>query len=158
MLAVGAIVAAMLAACSGFPFMQSVGCASWVAYDTPADAMADATAVVVGHVTTRAGSGKVLGTDAHAWTVDVERWAKGSGEASIRVLSTPVGCGGQDPYPDGDPFQDAVGNRSSVLFLFRGEGAWRGMTPLQAVIPATPSGGIPDAWPPGTAGSPAAGG
>ena len=142
--------------CAGWPFVQSAACPGWAVVDSPAQARNHADAVVIGHVARRDGTGSFLGAEVHAWTVSVEHWTKGSGGDRIRVASTPDGCPGQEPYLEGDPFEAAVENEESVIFLTRDDDAWRSLSPLQGVIPATPSGGIPDAWPPGMMGSPPA--
>lgn len=157
-----ALACASLAGCG----VYSSGCASWAAFDTPAEAADAADAVVIGHVVARDGVGEVGGAEAHAWTVSVQRWMKGSGGDRIRVLATPAGCADGSPeYPGGDRFEPAVADHLSVVFLSEyaststsvpdgADAVWVGLSPFQAVIPATPAGGIPKAWPAEMVGGP----
>ncbi|MCP2265424.1 hypothetical protein APR03_002780 [Promicromonospora thailandica] len=48
-------------------------CVDWVTFETPADAAADASAVLLGTVVERDGTERLYGVDAHRWLVDVER-------------------------------------------------------------------------------------
>lgn len=153
----GALVVALAGSgLTGCALVDTQSCVDWVVFDTPAAAARDAAAVVVGRVGVRAGTTNVFGAESHVWTVQVSRWITGSGGDSIRVTSVPETCAGAGaaPYPAGDPFEKAMGNRESVLFLSREGGSWRGITPSQAIVEASDAGGIPDAWPPGSPGSP----
>lgn len=135
----------MLTGCS-----VSGQCADWVVFDTPADALADATSAVIGTVGEKDGTAGILGYTVNGWTVQVDEWVKGSGGDTIRVLSSPVTCSEGSPYPTGDPFEAASGPQ--VIFLHDEDGALRTLTPYQGIVPVAPDGTVPDAWPSGMPG------
>ncbi|QAY59756.1 hypothetical protein ET475_06970 [Microbacterium protaetiae] len=143
----------LLTGCSGAPFGTAGQCVDWVAFDTPADALEDASSAVVGTVGEKVGEANLFGYTVNAWSVQVDHWAKGSGEGSIRVLSAPETCSAGSPYPGGDPFGAASGLQ--LILLHEENGAPRTITPWQGIVPA-PGGVVPEAWPPGTMGSPPA--
>jgi hypothetical protein len=127
-------------------------CVSWVTFDTPADALADAAlAVRTEGPTPVAGTAEVFGIDARVHTVTVAEVVTGAGVRAgdeLEVISTPVTCTGGEVYPDGDPL-DASGDLVLLLHRDDATGAWRTITPGQGVVPATVDGQVPDAWPAG---------
>lgn len=136
-----------------WPGTTSETCVDWVAFDTPADALEDAASAVIGTVGEQDGTADLYGYTVAAWTVHVDEWLKGSGDASIRVLSTPETCSAGSPYPDGDPFAAASGPQ--LILLSNDRGTWLAITPWQGVV-AAPDATVPDAWPAGSVGSPPA--
>ncbi len=152
-LAASALLAGSLTGCAGGPFVTAGTCVDWVAFDTPADALADASSAVVGTVGAQQGTTDLYGYTVSVWTVHVERWVKGTGGADIRVVSAPETCSEGSPYPSGDPLADASGPQ--LILLHDENGALRTITPWQGIVPADAHGALPNAWPPGTMGSPA---
>ncbi|WP_159796570.1 hypothetical protein [Puerhibacterium puerhi] len=149
MLVVG-VASLTVAACAS---TQSAGCASWVDFKTPADAAADADAVVIGTVAGRGDDVRVMGGDAHTWTVEVADWVRGHGGSPIVVTPMPDHCGEDPPYPGGDPLRPFADDGTPVmLFLREGdaydleEGVYTTLTPYQGVIPAPVDGRIPEEW------------
>lgn len=132
-------------------------CVDWVAYDTPSQAAKDAAVVAIVRVQDRSGEADLYGESAHLWSVAVEKVLSGDGIApgeAVVVASTPETCSGS-PYPQGDPLQ-ALANTELVVLLHQEPGGrWRTITPWQGAVPPAGDGGLPDAWPPGTMGSPA---
>jgi hypothetical protein len=125
------------------PVVTGEACVSWVEFDTPADAAAEATGVVRGRATELIGTRSRYGEDADVWEVEVERWLHGEGEERIEVLSLPETCG--VTYSAGDPLEKS-GGEPVILLLREAEGRWETITPYQGVIAPGPDGGIPDAW------------
>lgn len=124
-------------------------CVSWVGYDTPADALADADAAVLtrGPITA-VGTAEVFGADASVHSVPVVDVLKGTGVSSgqeVEVISTPVTCTGGETYPEGDPLQ-VTGTQVVFLHLDEAAGAWRTLTPFHGVVPAGDSGDVPATW------------
>ncbi len=147
-LAAGALVAST-AGCAGG--VQSASCVDWVYFDSPADATAQAELVVL---TTgpapKSGTARLFGLTVAVHAVEVGAVLSGTGAVpgqTLDVISTPETCTGDGVYRDGDPL-DASG--SLVVFLSKDPDtqAWQTLTPLQGVVPATPDGQVPDAWPP----------
>src|SRR5688572_13091022 len=120
-----------LAGCT--PPVTSTQCVDWVLFDTPADAAADADAVVLGTAGERAGSTNLYGQEVNVWSVDVSEWVQGDGDGSIEVVSVPRTCESGAPYPDGDPL-DGAGEL--LLFLRADGGRWQTITPYQGALPA----------------------
>ena len=147
------VIGGMLPGCAGGPFTQSGECVDWVAFDTPADALEDASSAVIGTIGEQDGTAGLYGYPVNAWTVRVNDWLKGSGGSSIRVLSSPETCSEGSPYPDSDPF--ALASGPQLILLHDEGGTWRTITPWQGLVPA-PEGAVPEASPEGTMGSPAA--
>jgi len=151
------LVVLALTGCSGIA-TQSGQCVDWVAFDTPAKAAADAAVVAIARVQQRTDDTELYGEKAHVWDVAVDRVLHGDGIAAgdrVDVASTPETCSGS-AYPQGDPFETISSAESVVLLLDRDPGGqWRTITPWQGVVPAVGN-GMPDVWPPGTMGSPAA--
>jgi len=143
---------AALAGCAGGPFGAVGTCVDWVAYATPADALADVSHAVIGTVGGQDGTTGLYSYEVNAWTVHVDRWIKGSGDDELRVLSAPETCSDGSPYPTGDPFAAASGPQ--LILLTDLDGTWTSVTPWQGIVPA-PDDAVPEAWPPGTMGSPA---
>lgn len=134
--------ASSLSACAGSPTAGM--CVDWVWFDTPADAAADADAIVRGAVTGRASSMSLYGQEVTVWQVEVAEWQKGEGDPQIDVVSVPATCESGAPYPDGDP----MAADGDVLLLLRADGPrWQTLTPYQGVLPATPNGALPTEWP-----------
>jgi len=142
-----------LTACAGGPFVTSETCIDWVAFDTPADAVEDAAAAVIGTVGEQDGTTELYGYTANEWAVHVDEWVTGEGADEIRVVSTPATCTAGSPYPGGDPFAAASGPQ--LILLHDENGTLRAITPLQGIVPA-PGGAVPKEWPPGMIGSPPA--
>lgn len=145
--AVGAVAAG--AGC-GVVGERTETCVSWVWFETPAAALADATVAVRTDGPARpAGTAELFGVDARVHTVRVAEVLKGADVQvgqELDVLSTPVTCTGGEVYPDGDPV-DTDG--PLVLFLHRDDdaGGWRTITPDQGAVAPTEDGRVPDAWP-----------
>lgn len=125
-------------------------CVSWVEFESPADAMANAEVVVLAAgPTASAGTTDLFGVDANVHSVQIAEVLKGTavraGE-NLEVISTPVTCTGGDAYPDGDPL-----GASGTLVLFLSQDAdahvWRTVTPSQGVVAATADGDAPLTWP-----------
>jgi hypothetical protein len=133
---------------------QAVACAGWVHFETPADAAADADAVVIGMVTAQGDDATVMGGDAHTWTVEVSAWVGGHGDPSIAVTPMPDHCAAEGlPYPGGDPLRPFADDGTPVmLFLNEGDAynlgrrAYTTLTPYQGVIPAPADGQLPAEW------------
>jgi FlaG/FlaF family flagellin (archaellin) len=148
-----AAVVVFVAACGGEPAVvesQAESCVSWVSYETPADAMADAVVVVrtEGPMTAVATT-ELFGAEANVLLVPVHHVHKGTDVSvgqDLEVTSTPVTCSGGEVYPEGDPL-DATG--TLILFLFWDEAlpGWRTITPLQGVVSTTSDGEVPSEWP-----------
>lgn len=151
-LAVCAVTSAALAGCTGGPFGEVGACVDWVAFPSPADALEDSSYAVIGTVGAQDGTDDLYTYEVDAWTVHVDEWIKGSGDDELRVLSAPETCSEGSPYPTGDPFAAASGPQ--LILLTDLDGTWTSITPWQGIVPA-PGGAVPDAWPPGTIGSPA---
>lgn len=132
---------------------SAVSCPSWAGYDTPADALAAADAVVIGYKgdTVALRDGYNGFHDIRQYTIVVESWVKGSGPDHIDVASAPSGCT-DSPYAAGDDFDAFTGTESAgepdpILLFLRADGnAWAGILPGQQAI-APLDGGIPAAWP-----------
>lgn len=131
-----------LTACAGNPFVQTQSCIDWVYFESPSDAIDDATAVARGHVVDRAGSTTYLDLPATTWNVEVDEWLKGSGDAEIVVTSLPRSCG-----DTGDAMAEAQPEDDVILFLRERPSGWETITPWQGTIPALPDGSIPTSWP-----------
>jgi len=142
---------AALAGCAGGPFGGGT-CVDWVAFSTPADALEDSSYAVVGTVAAQDGTAELYSYEVNAWTVQVGQWVKGTGGDELRVLSAPETCSDGSPYPTGDPF--AVASGPQLIVLTDLDGTWTSITPWQGIV-AAPGGVVPEAWPPGTMGSPA---
>ena len=124
-------------------------CVSWVEFKNPADAMADATVVVLAEgPTALAGTTDLFGVDANVHSVQVADVLKGTDVRAgqdLEVTSTPVTCTGGGVYPDGDPL-DASGTLVLYLSWDLDAHVWRTMTPSQGVIAATDGGQVPLTW------------
>ena len=137
------------AACSS---PETVSCASWVDFETPADAVESADGVAVGTVVGRGEDVVLMGGDAHTWTVEVTTWVAGHGESPITVATMPDHCIADPPYPDGDPLEPFLDGTSVMLFLndTANDGGdndvWATLTPYQGVVPAPSDGEVPAAW------------
>jgi hypothetical protein len=136
-----------LAGCVAVAPVRSQTCVSWVWFDTPADAAADADATVAGRVIERTGTANIFGVDASVWSIDVEEWITGDGPATTEVVSTPVTCTAGGAHPDGDPLEAALAHERVIVFVYDRDQPWRTITPLQGVVPAAPDGGLPADWP-----------
>ncbi|MEQ6896292.1 hypothetical protein [Microbacterium sp. KR10-403] len=152
-LAVCALGSAALAGCAGGPFGGGGTCVDWVTFSTPADALEDASYAVIGTIAGQDGTADLYSYEVNAWTVQVDQWVKGAGDDELRVLSAPETCSEGSPYPTGDPFGAASGPQ--LILLTDMDGTWTSITPWQGVV-AAPGGAVPEAWPPGTMGSPEA--
>lgn len=130
-----------LAGCSGSPFTTSQSCIDWVWFETPADAAAEADAVALGRIVEQAGSTRYLDIPATTWTVDVDSWLLGDGDAEIEVTSLPRSCG-----DTGDVMAERQGE-TVVLFLRDDPAGWQTVTPLQGVVSPGPDDGMPNTWP-----------
>jgi hypothetical protein len=152
--AVLAVVALTVSAAAGCAVVgeRTVACVEWVWFDTPADALDDATvAVRTDGPAPVVGTADLFGVDARVHAVRVVEVLKGSDVRAgdeLAVAATPATCTGEEVYPDGDPL-DASGDL--VLLLHRDEdaGLWRTITPEHGVVPATVDGHVPDSWPAG---------
>jgi hypothetical protein len=123
-------------------------CAGWVHFETPADAVAESGAAVIGEVVERDRTYRAMEYDHRVWTVDVEKWVRGDGPERIRVASLADTCAASGPYGEGDPLESAGDSR--VLLILRPiEGSlFSTPTPFQGVIVDPATDGIPEAWPP----------
>ncbi|MBC7290627.1 MAG: hypothetical protein H5T83_04715 [Actinotalea sp.] len=126
-------------------------CVSWVGFDTPAEAVDDATVVVrTDRPAPVVRTVDLFGVDARVHAVTVAEVLKGHdirvGD-EVEVASTPVTCTGDEIYPEGDPL-DATGPLI-VLLHQDASNVWRTITPGQGVVPATVDGQVPGAWPSG---------
>jgi hypothetical protein len=77
------VAVAMIAAGSLTACLRADACPSCFRFETPADALEAADAVVVGRVIEQVGMEPRFGTFANAWSVDVESWMKGDGPQRI---------------------------------------------------------------------------
>ncbi|MFP3712437.1 hypothetical protein [Puerhibacterium sp. TATVAM-FAB25] len=151
---VGVLVVAASSTASACAPTQAVACAGWVDLETPADAAADADAVVIGTITGQGDDVTVMGGDAHTWTVEVAAWVGGHGDSPIVVSPMPDHCAGEDPpYPGGDPLRPFADDGTPVMLFLRegdaydlGATAYTTLTPYQGVIPAPADGRIPAEW------------
>lgn len=133
---------------------QAAGCASWIDFETPFDAAAEADAVVIGTVTEQGDDVTIMGGDAHTWTVEVDTWLSSRGDSPIVVAPMPDHCAGKNsPYPGGDPIRPFADNGSPVMLFLNdgeaydaGERAYTTLTPYQGAIPAPTDGQIPANW------------
>jgi hypothetical protein len=133
---------------------QAAACADWGKFESPADAAADADAVVLGTVTGQGHDVAVMGGDAHTWTIKVSAWVRGHGDSPIVVSPMPDHCAAEDPlYPGGDPLRPFADDGTPVmLFLNEGDAynlerrAYTTLTPYQGVIPAPADGQLPAEW------------
>lgn len=138
-----------LGAC-GSPAEDDVAhiCIDYVYFETPGDAVDDASAVVLGRVVERAGTGDFEGVDASIFTIAVDEWVEsGTGPGAeqpeqIEVMSLPRTCG-----ESGDALADAVGGDALYLFLREVDGQWETLTPFQGQIQPDGNGEIPSQWP-----------
>lgn len=128
---------------------HSATCVDWVRFDSPADALAAATLAVRtdGQAPRSGATGttELFGVDSAVHTVRVAAVLRGTGVRAgedLEVISTPVTCSGDVAYPDGDPL-DASGDLVLLLQHDADVGAWRTITPAQAVLPAGADGGLP---------------
>lgn len=139
---------------------RSETCVDWVWFPTPADAVAEADAVVrTTGPAAASGTAELFGTDATVHTLAVGAVLAGSGARAgdvLEVASTPVTCTGGGRYPDGDPL-DATGTLLVLLERDEQTGAWRTLTPAQGVV-AAPDGAVPGSWPTTDTGTGDAGG
>lgn len=127
---------------------QAQGCPGWAGYDSPTEAAEAADAVVIGHVQEQVGTAEFLGARGNIWTIDVDEWMKGDGPAQIDVLSTPSQCGpSDDPYLGLDPFESAVEDDASAVFLTDEGGRWRAISPGQGIVETADGGVLPAEWP-----------
>ena len=117
-------------------------CIDWVFFDTPADAVDEANAVVRGHIVDQAGTTSYMDIPVTTWNVEVEEWLTGEGEAEIVVTSLPRSCGDTT-----DAMAEAQSDGDLILFLRERPSGWEIITPWQGMIPATPDGSIPESWP-----------
>lgn len=141
-LTIGVISAAMLAGCSSPTATTTSVCIDWVYFESPADAEADADAVVVGTVESQSGSTMSYDLPTTTWNVKVDSWIKGGAASSdIAVTSLPRSCGDND-----DSMAEAVGTGQVVLFLRDGDDGWETLTPFQGTIPVGPDGDPPTEW------------
>jgi len=142
-LVVGVLAVAALAGCTAGPF-ESHTCVDWVSFDSPADAMEHADAVVAGRLVEQSGSTTMYGEAAPQWTIAVDEWLEGDGEDEIEVVSTPATC---EASPPPDPFAALQDADRVIVFLHDDpDVGWRSITPWQGIVPAGPDGGLPEVW------------
>lgn len=127
---------AALAACalSGCGY-GSVSCPSWAGFPTPQEKYDAADLVIVTSSSTRDGTARIFGVDAHAYEVRADEVLKGRVDGgSVRISSMPDSCSGTAEYPDGDPLDtsDAL-----LVFATRQDGEWFTLTPLDGTLPYT---------------------
>lgn len=142
--------AAALAAVLGVTVLggctTSETCVDWVSYDDDEARAADSDLVADVRVVERDGTEQMFGSEANAWTVEVEDVLSPLGDAEIRdgdrlrVVATPVTCS-EESYPDGDPLDvdgvvrvyltdaDASGTDGIA------DGSWSLITPYDGVDP-----------------------
>ncbi|WP_298741070.1 hypothetical protein [uncultured Microbacterium sp.] len=144
LLTIGTISATLLlAGCSSPATTTTSVCIDWVYFESPADAEADADAVVVGTVESQSGATTYYDLPATTWNVNVDTWIKGGAASNdIVVTSLPKSCG-----ETGDNMADAVGTGRVVLFLRDGDDGWETLTPFQGIVPAGSDGDLPTEWP-----------
>ncbi|MEJ1922283.1 hypothetical protein [Microbacterium sp. KHB019] len=130
-----------LVGCAAPGLVTSSSCIDWVYFESPADAAADAEAVVLGSITGQSGSTSYEGMTANVWTVEVDQWLKGEGDDTVDVVSLPRSCGDADDSMKAFSPEDQV-----VVFLRSTDDGWEGITPWQQVLPAE-DGGYPAVWP-----------
>ncbi len=149
-LAAAAVVALLPAAsgCAVLPGTKTIACPSWVHFETPADAVADSDAVVIGSVAGPDGTARYMEVGMAAWTVEVDAVLAGDAVSdgdTVRVVSTADPCSGTAVYDDGDPL-DAEGAQLLVFVNDIG-GTLFTLTPYQGVLEVPPDGTIPTEWP-----------
>ena len=133
----------LLAGCSSPATTTTSVCIDWVYFESPADAAAEADAVVVGTVESQSGLTTYYDLPATTWNVNVDTWIKGVAASNdIVVTSLPRSCG-----DTGANMADAVGTGQVVLFLRDGDDGWETLTPFQGVIAVGPDGEPPTEWP-----------
>jgi len=143
--AVGVLAAASLTGCTMAGPFESHTCVDWVWFDSPADAMEEADAVVAGHLVDQSGSTTMFGEAAPIWTVAVDEWIEGDGDDEVEVVSTPATC---EASPPPDPFLAMRDEDRVIVFLHHDpDVGWRALTPWQGVFSAGPDGGLPEVWP-----------
>lgn len=152
----GIVLAVSMAGCAttsgttgGDGELQAQSCVDWVLFDSPADALADATAALrTTGPTSAAGTTQLFGADANVHSVQVDAVLKGTDlqvGQDVEVAATPVTCTGDGTYPDGDPLE-ASGSLIVLLSWDDDAEMWRTMTPNQGVVAATADGEIPPTW------------
>jgi hypothetical protein len=143
-----AAAAALLVAVSAVTgCVHAQGCPSWAGYATPEEALEAADAVAVGDVGDVVATRQLFGATGNVWSFDVENWRKGTGPDRIEVLSPPSACGQtDDPYLGIDPFETAVANTASVVFLTDRNGVWMAISPVQGIVEMPADGELPAAW------------
>ncbi|GAA5195657.1 hypothetical protein GCM10025773_01970 [Microbacterium jejuense] len=145
-LVVGVLAVLSLTGCGAFGLgVRSQTCVDWVSFDSPADAVEEADAVVAGRLVGQSGSATLYGEAAPIWTIDVDKWIKGDGDDQLRVVSTPATC---EASPPPDPFL-AVEDEDRVIVILHDDPdvGWRSITPWQGIVVAGPDGGVPEVWP-----------
>ncbi|RLK52831.1 hypothetical protein C7474_0789 [Microbacterium telephonicum] len=134
-LAVLALTPLALAGCAGFQVFglgQSQECASWVDYLTEDRMADDADVVAVVTDVTSAGTERLMGFDANAYTVTVADAVTGDVEPGeeMRVVSTADTCAAH-PYGEGDPM---LGGATLRLYLVQDGDVLRTLTPFAGVV------------------------
>ncbi|MEV0952588.1 hypothetical protein [Promicromonospora sp. NPDC050249] len=103
---------------------SAAACVDWVSFETPAEAAADAGAVLRGTVVEQDGTAQMYGVESNRWLVSVEEVLERPDPPSgrpqtqpelevspgeqITVVSTPQTCSGE-AYLEGDPLDPASG-------------------------------------------------
>lgn len=128
-------------------------CFDWVLFDTPEDAADAATVVVRATTVESSGTVPLWGVQANVWRLDVEEVLAGSMRGAVageefEIVSTPFTCGSSGAYPDGDRLDTG----RPVVVLIEEDTMFdvvRTLSPYDGVVPASPDGGLPVAWPQG---------
>lgn len=149
-------------------------CVDWVSFETPAEAAADAGAVLRGTVVEQDGTAQMYGVESNRWLVTVEEVLERPDPPSgrprtqpelevspgeqIAVVSTPQTCSGE-AYLEGDPLDPASGlggaDGSVIILLSAALGDGFGddvddfhlITPHQGVLTPAKDGSLPSKWP-----------
>lgn len=140
--AVAVAAALMLTGCADRSAPGAQACIDWVLFDAPADAAADADAVVRGRILEQNGSAAYEGMAANVWRVAVDEWISGAGGPEIDVISLPRSCG-----DTGDSFARFDPDHDVFVFLRSSDEGWQAVTPWQGAVLADADGGIPSSWP-----------
>ena len=147
-LVVGVLAMLSLTGCGVFGLgAESHTCVDWAWFESPADALEEADAVVAGHVVGPAGDTQLFGERAPIWTVAVDEWITGDGPDELDVVSVPATC---EATPPADPFAAVQDEDRVIVFLHDDpDVGWRAITPWQGIVPAGADGGVPEVWPVG---------
>ena len=143
MLLAAALLGSTLTSCAALT-PQAGQCVSWIDVSDPQTAYDEADAVVIGTLAATENTVNLYGVDAAVHELTITEVVKGEPEQArtLRVVSTPVTCTGDDIYPDGDPL-DVEGEQIVFLNISKPGDTWQLITPNNAVLPVNADGTLP---------------